>query len=83
MTTQPLTFDLWKARLREDCQRNDKLVAFESLSEECLRILYESGTEPSLKGIADGAGETHRKSLAASIVERTVTPLPLEPGRDQ
>ena len=27
MTTQPLTFDVWKARLREDCQRNDKLVA--------------------------------------------------------
>jgi len=57
MTTQPLTFDVWKARLREDCQRNDKLVAFDSLGEECLRILYESGTEPSLKGIADGAGE--------------------------
>ena len=54
MTTQSLTFDVWKARLREDCQRKDKLVAFNNLGEECLRVLYESGTEPSVQGIIEG-----------------------------
>ena len=47
MTTQPLKFEVWKARLREDCQRDDKLLAFNNLGEDCLRILWESGTEPS------------------------------------
>jgi len=54
MSSQPLTFEVWKARLREDCERHGKLLPFSKLGEDTLRILYECGTEPSLKGIADG-----------------------------
>jgi hypothetical protein len=54
MTTQPLSFELWKLRLREDCERKDKLLAYTSFGEECLRILWEQGTTPSVQGIVDG-----------------------------
>jgi hypothetical protein len=41
-----LPFDFWKLCLREDCVRQDKLRAFESLGDECLRLLWESGALP-------------------------------------
>jgi hypothetical protein len=54
MSIQPLAFETWKIRLREDCERNDKLHAYNCLSEECLRILWELDIEPSVPGIVDG-----------------------------
>jgi len=54
MASHPLKFEIWKARLREDCERNDKLIAFSNLGEDTLKVLYNCGTEPSLKGILDG-----------------------------
>ena len=54
MTSQPIAFEIWKARLRQDCEREDKLVAYNSLGEDCLRILWESGTEPSVQGVVNG-----------------------------
>jgi hypothetical protein len=39
MTTQLLSFEVWKLRLREDCERKDKLLAYTSFGEECLLIL--------------------------------------------
>ncbi len=54
MTSQRLTFEVWKARLRSDCESNDKIHAFNKLGEETLRILYGCGTGPSVQGIADG-----------------------------
>ena len=56
MTPLEQAFEFWKESLRKDCQRNDKLFAYSKLDEECLRILWESGTEPSVDGIVDGAG---------------------------
>lgn len=53
MSTEALTFESWKSRLQEDCQRRDKLLAYSILGEDCLRILWESGTEPSVDGIID------------------------------
>src|SRR5215472_11116366 len=41
-------------RLREDYERKDKLLAYTSLGEECLRILWEQGTGPSVQGVVDG-----------------------------
>jgi len=51
---QPLKFEVWKARLREDCQRDNKLLAHNNHGEDCLKILWESGTEPSVSGVVDG-----------------------------
>lgn len=54
MTGQPLSFEFWKMRLREDCVRKDKLLPYSSLGEECLTILWEQGTDPSVQGVIDG-----------------------------
>jgi hypothetical protein len=44
-------FEVWKQRLREDCRQQDKLIAFENLGDECLRLLWEDGIEPSVQAI--------------------------------
>ena len=54
MNTQPLSFEVWKLRLREDCERKDKLLAFSNFGEDCLRILWEQATDPSVQGVIDG-----------------------------
>jgi len=51
-----LDFEVWKERLREDCERLDKLAAYNCLGDECLRVLWRAGTEPSVQGIIQGAG---------------------------
>lgn len=58
MTLQEQAFELWKDRLWEDCERNDKSLAYSRLGEVCLKILWESGTEPSVQGIVDGGKQT-------------------------
>lgn len=57
MIANGLTFDGWKLRLREDCERKDELVAYSSLGEECLKLLWELGTEPSVQGVVDGGAK--------------------------
>lgn len=54
MSTPELALDMWKLRLREDCERRDKLLAFSNLGEECLKVLWEAGTEPTVQGVIDG-----------------------------
>jgi hypothetical protein len=54
MNTAGLAFELWKIRLQEDCKRRDKLLAYSNLGEECLKVLWESGTEPSVEGVIEG-----------------------------
>lgn len=46
-----LPFDSWKQLLRRDCELRDKLVAFDALGDDVLRLLWEAGTEPSVNGI--------------------------------
>jgi len=51
----PLPFDVWREHLLEDCKRHDKPLPYSRLAEECLRILWESGTEPSVQEIIDSS----------------------------
>ena len=43
----------WMVTLREDCQRNDKLIVFEALGQTVLELLWECGAEPSTEGISN------------------------------
>jgi hypothetical protein len=54
MYDELLPFASWKECLRQDCVRLDKLVPFNALGDECLRLLWESGTQPSVQGIIQG-----------------------------
>jgi hypothetical protein len=46
------SFEKWKQLLRDDCIGCGKLTAFDGLGDSVLRILYESGLDPSVKAIA-------------------------------
>lgn len=48
-----LPFNVWKQRLRDDCARCDRLWGFNALGDECLRVLWQAGTEPSVQGVID------------------------------
>ena len=55
MNAIPLTFTLWKAALREDCERENKLPAFDAMADCALRLFYERGVEPTVQGILNDA----------------------------
>jgi hypothetical protein len=54
MSNPELALEVWKLRLRDDCERQDKLLAYSNLDEECLSVLWEAGTEPTVQGVIDG-----------------------------
>ena len=57
MSASGLALEVWKLRLREDCERQDKLLAYRNLGEECLKVLWEAGTEPTVQGVIDGGAK--------------------------
>jgi hypothetical protein len=57
MSTVDLTYETWKFRFRQDCQLQDKMLAYNSFGEDCLKLLWETGTEPSVQGIIDGGAK--------------------------
>jgi len=57
MSTPGLGLEIWKIRLREDCERQDKLLAYSNLGDECLKVLWEAGTEPTVQGVIDGGSK--------------------------
>ena len=57
MSTARLALEVWKRRLKEDCERQDKLLAYSNLGEECLKVLWEAGTEPTVQGVIEGGAK--------------------------
>ena len=51
MNIPNLPFEFWRLCLREDCVRNDKLLAFDALGDACLTMLWQSGALPCLLDI--------------------------------
>ena len=48
-----LSLDIWKMRLREDCERQGKLSEFSNLGDFVLKLLWETGLDPTVQAIAD------------------------------
>lgn len=53
-----LPFDSWKLHLRKDCELQDKLPAFNALGDDVLRLLWETGIEPSVIGIVNHSAKS-------------------------
>jgi hypothetical protein len=52
---QKLSFDEWKSCLRDDCVKDGKLLAFDTLGDYVLKILWDAELEPTVKAItSDG-----------------------------
>jgi hypothetical protein len=47
-----LAFEIWKTQLEKDCERNHKLLAFSSMGDTVLKLLWDSGLEPTVQSIA-------------------------------
>lgn len=48
----PLTFDIWRVKLRKDCAVQGKRRNFDSMGEYPLRLLWEEGIDPSVQAIS-------------------------------
>ena len=57
MSIPELALEVWKLRLKEDCERQDKLLAYSNLGEECLKVLWEAGTHPTVQGVIEGGAK--------------------------
>ena len=56
--TRSLSYEAWKELLRNDCIAMDRLKAFDCLNEAVLRLLYESGLDPTVQALStDGIPE--------------------------
>jgi hypothetical protein len=53
-----IAFDVWKERLREDCERQDKLAAFNAFSDYVLRLLWQAGIGPSVNEVSNAPERT-------------------------
>lgn len=51
-------FEGWKIRLSEDCEVQDKLLAFNALGDDVLKLLWEQGLAPSVNAITSRNGTT-------------------------
>lgn len=51
-----LFFEDWKLALRQDCQKQGKMVAFDAMGERALKLWWETGIEPTVNALIDGAG---------------------------
>jgi len=61
---QSQPFAVWKEFLRLDCVKEDKLQAFDGLTDDVLRILYESNIEPTVESIVKNGMPGHVKTDA-------------------
>lgn len=46
-------FDVWKLQLRQDCERRDKIRAFNAMGDYVLKLLWERGLDPTVQAILD------------------------------
>lgn len=53
-----LSYEAWKVQLRKDCETEDKLVAFDSLGEYMLELLWGKRLAPTARAIVRSMGKT-------------------------
>ncbi|HKT87236.1 MAG TPA: hypothetical protein VJQ59_02285 [Candidatus Sulfotelmatobacter sp.] len=46
-------FDVWKLQLRRDCERWDKIPAFNAMGDYVLKLLWERGLDPTVQAILE------------------------------
>lgn len=61
-----LTFGVWKELLYNDCVALGKEREYDALGEPVLKMLYDSGLDPTVKAISEGMDEqgTDEKEVA-------------------
>lgn len=65
-----ISFETWTSRLRNDCERENKIFAFNALDDYVLRLLWKQGTEPSVRGVVAGASDHKTRAHQDSASQR-------------
>lgn len=50
---QALTYEIWKVQLRKECENEGKMLAFDSLGEYTLKLLWQNGLDPNVWAIVE------------------------------
>jgi len=53
----PIPFDVWKLRLRQDCEHQGKLHAFNVITDNVLQLFWKRGLDPTVKAIVKDGSE--------------------------
>lgn len=61
VSSAPLSFDVWKLQLRDDCELKDKLPSFDAMGDFVLRFLWERGLDPTVQAIIEDDPEYQRR----------------------
>lgn len=46
-----LLFEVWKNRLRRDCELQNKLTGFNAIGDYVLRLIWQDGADPTIDAI--------------------------------
>lgn len=46
-----LPFETWKRLLQKDCERLDKIAAFNAMGDAALKLFWNDGVEPTVEGL--------------------------------
>ena len=57
-----LTFETWKDLLYNDCIAHGKIEVFRSFGDAVLRVLYDSGLDPTVRAIATDDGRIKKSA---------------------
>lgn len=58
----PIPFDVWKLRLRQDCEHHGKLHAFKLIADNILQLFWKRGLDPTINAIVNDGTEAIRHS---------------------
>lgn len=56
----PIPFDVWKLRLRRECEHRGHLGAFDSINDKVLQLFWKRGLDPTVKAVVNDGAELLR-----------------------
>lgn len=60
-----LPFKEWKVRFRIDCEDHNYLPAFKALGDSVIELLWQLGTEPTIKALLDRRDRNYSENGSA------------------
>jgi hypothetical protein len=68
-----LDFDAWKSQLFKDCERQGQLLAHNNLVDSCLKLLWESGAEPTVRAITHSGGKRQIAKVNRRLTQKKLS----------
>jgi hypothetical protein len=62
-----VSLEVWTLQLRKDCERQDKLIAFNALDDYVISLLWERGLDPTVNAIVESTRYVESRVEPASL----------------